>query len=416
VVSARRALLVAFHFPPLKGSSGIQRSLKFARYLPEQGWQPIVLSAHPRAYESVSDEQLAEIPPEAIVRRAFALDAARHLSIRGRYPRFAALPDRWISWVLGAVPAGRKLIKQFSPGVIWSTYPIATAHYIGYQLHRASGLPWIADFRDSMTEADYPSDPRVRSWYLKIERLAVTHASRVVFTTPGAEAMYRARYPEQPREKWVVIPNGYDEDNFASLEALRATVPDVPARLTWVHSGLLDPGDRNPSAFFDALADLRDRGVINAETLRVVLRATGHDAVHAPAIATRNLGDIVELAPPISYAKALEEMLRADALLVFQSSTCNHQIPAKIYEYMRAARPILAMTHAAGDTAATLRAVGSPYLCDLHDPRAIATAIDALLQDSRAGRAYSAPAESALRYSRRALTADLARTFTSATA
>ena len=90
----KRVLMVAFHFPPLHGSSGIQRTLKFVQYLPSAGWQPLVLSAHQRAYAATNVEQLAQIPPGVPVRRAFALDAARHLSLRGRYPRWLALPDR----------------------------------------------------------------------------------------------------------------------------------------------------------------------------------------------------------------------------------------------------------------------------------------------------------------------------------
>ena len=107
--------MIAYHFPPLQGSSGIQRTLKFSRYLPEFGWQPLVLTVHPRAYPATSQDQLAEIPPRLAVYPAFALDAARHLSLKGRYPRWLALPDRWSSWWFGAVPAGLALIRRYRP-------------------------------------------------------------------------------------------------------------------------------------------------------------------------------------------------------------------------------------------------------------------------------------------------------------
>jgi hypothetical protein len=80
----KRVLMIAFHFPPLRGSSGIQRTLKFAQYLPALGWQPLVLSAHPRAYANRGDDQMQEIAPDAVVHRAFALDTARHLAWRNR--------------------------------------------------------------------------------------------------------------------------------------------------------------------------------------------------------------------------------------------------------------------------------------------------------------------------------------------
>src|SRR5262245_33717768 len=103
---SRRVLMVAFHFPPLSGSSGIQRALRFVQHLPAHGWEPVVLSAHPRAYEATSADLMQEVPPQTVVERAFALDTARHLAIAGRYPRMLALPDRWCSWAMGAVPAG----------------------------------------------------------------------------------------------------------------------------------------------------------------------------------------------------------------------------------------------------------------------------------------------------------------------
>src|SRR6185436_12541597 len=93
----KRVLMVAFHFPPLAGSSGIQRTLRFARHLPQFGWQPMILTAHPRAYERTSDDQTGDTDSIAIVERAFALDSARHLAFRGRYPAFVARPDRWIT-------------------------------------------------------------------------------------------------------------------------------------------------------------------------------------------------------------------------------------------------------------------------------------------------------------------------------
>jgi hypothetical protein len=136
-----RVLMIAFHYPPLRGSSGIQRTLKFTKYLPEFGWQPIVLTAHARSYASTSNDLMGEIEHLPAVYRAFSFDSSRHLSVLGRYPKSCALPDRWVSWWLGAVPMGLYLIRKYRPAVIWSTYPIATAHLIGLSLSRLTGIP-----------------------------------------------------------------------------------------------------------------------------------------------------------------------------------------------------------------------------------------------------------------------------------
>ena len=162
----RRVLMVAYHFPPLAGSSGIQRTLRFVQHLPALGWQPLVLTADPRAYERTSPDLLPDVPAGTVVRRAFALDTARQLSWKGRYLDALARPDRWMSWRFDGVRQGLQLIREFKPELIWSTYPIPTAHRIGLELHRRSGLPWVADFRDPMAQDGYPADPRLwAAWW-----------------------------------------------------------------------------------------------------------------------------------------------------------------------------------------------------------------------------------------------------------
>ena len=163
-------LMAPFHYPPMGGSSGVQRSLFFSSALEEYGWQVLVLTAHSRVHPITSNEGLKDIPESAIVRRTFAIDVARHLSIKGRFPRILALPDRWSSWVLSAVFSGRRLIKKYHASVIWTTYPIASSHLIGFFLHKLTGVSWVADFRDPMTEEDYPRNPRVFKFFRWLEK------------------------------------------------------------------------------------------------------------------------------------------------------------------------------------------------------------------------------------------------------
>jgi glycosyltransferase involved in cell wall biosynthesis len=368
----KRVLMVAFHFPPLAGSSGIQRTLRFVRHLPDFGWEPIVLTADPRAYERTSGDLMQEVPAGVHVERAFALDAARHLSIRGRYPMFVARPDRWISWRFGAVPAGLRLIRRFRPEVIWSTYPIATAHIIGDALHRRSKLPWIADFRDPMAQDGYPEDPRIWRSFKHVEERAIRGSRFSVFTAPGAARMYRERYPDCS-DRIETIENGYDEEDFLGL-----STPDVPraslhpGALTLLHSGIVYPSERDPSGLFDALAKMVNRGTLTQGALKVRFRASGYDDALRTMARKHRLEDFVELLPPIPYRAALAEMARADGLLILQAANCNQQIPAKLYEYLRAARPILALTDPDGDTAKVLRDAGISSIARLDSPSEIA--------------------------------------------
>lgn len=405
-MAAKRVLLIAYHFPPVRGSSGVQRTLAFARYLPAFGWEPAVLTVHPRAYPETGRDLLAAVPPGLEVRRAFALHAPRHLAFAGRYPLLLALPDEWSTWWVGGVSSGLRLLRRFRPQALWSTFPIATAHCIGATLHRRSGLPWVADCRDSMTEPDYPPNPWRRRVYRRIERTLVDRAARVVFTAPGALRMYAERYPEAPAGLWSVIANGYDEEAFPAEAPAVPPLAGRPLRL--VHSGALYPVERDPRPFYAAVAAMKAAGEVDAARLRVVLRATGADAHHRGLIDAAGVGDVVALEGHLPYREALGEMTAADGLLVFQAANCNHQIPAKLYEYLRAGRPILALTDPRGDTAAVLRAFGLDALAPLDDERAIRAALRSFLHRLREGSAPRPERQAVAAASRKARTAELA--------
>lgn len=352
---SKRILLIAYHFPPLAGSSGIQRTLRLAQQLPAQGWQPTVLSCHPLAYERTAADLLADVPASVHVERAFTLDTARHLAIGGRYWGRLALPDRWASWQWDALRRGRRLLREQRYDAIWSTYPIATAHRIGAALARHSGLPWVADFRDPMAQDDYPADPRTWRAFKHIEETVMREARLATFTTPSCVRSYRQRY-SQAHARIELLENGYDEESFRaggepSPEALN------PGALTLLHSGIVYPSERDPTQLFEALAQLRAAG-LDERRLKVRFRAAVHDGLLNELAARHGVQAMIECLPAVGYRQALQEMRRADALLVMQADNCNEQIPAKIYEYLRAGPPLLVLADRAGDTSAVLREAG----------------------------------------------------------
>lgn len=406
----RRVLIVAFHYPPVAGSSGVQRTLKFSTYLRDHGWEPTILTVMPRAYEKVTQGQLAEIPPGMRVERAFALDSGRHLSLFGHFPARLGMPDRWCSWWPDGVRRGLRIIRQEQPDVIMSTFPIATAHMIARTLQRSSGLPWLADFRDHMTDPDYPPDPAHWRYNRRLESDTVHACTKAIFTTRGALRMYAERYPELPESRWAIIENGFDEENFRDAEREGAGAAAQrrnrgPLRL--LHSGILYPHERDPRCFFAAVAHLKSTGVLRADDVRIVLRATASDNVYRPLLAQAGIDDIIELAPSVGYRQALQEMLDADGLLLFQAAMANQQIPAKLYEYMRAGRPILALTDPAGDTAAAMRAAQTGMVCNLADTQDIAMRLHEFVDGIRAGTVRGTERAVADLHSRRSRTAEL---------
>ncbi|MBS0327045.1 MAG: glycosyltransferase, partial [Proteobacteria bacterium] len=295
----RRVLMIAYHFPPLAGSSGIQRTLRFVQHLPAFGWEPAVLTTTVGAYERTSADLNTEVPAGLVVERAFAFDAARQLSLAGRYPGFLARPDRWMTWRWDAVRRGMRMIRRLRPDAVWSTYPIATAHVIGHALARRSGLPWIADFRDPMAQEGYPADPATWRSFREIEEATIGAAQVSVFTTPGAARMYRERYPSRAAAIHV-IENGYDEESFAGLDAeTLAHDPLNPGAVTLLHSGIVYPSERDPTQLFEAVAALVGSGRLSRDAVRFRFRAAGHDAMLAELAQRHAITDVVELCPPI---------------------------------------------------------------------------------------------------------------------
>jgi glycosyltransferase involved in cell wall biosynthesis len=383
--------MVAFQFPPFAGSSAIQRTLRFTQQLPRYGWEPVVLSATPGAYESTSEDLLVSVPAQLAVHRAFAFDTARHLAWRGRYPGFLARPDRWTSWRFDAVRVGRAMIRRYQPAAIWSTFPIATAHVVGQRLHAGSGLPWIADFRDPMAQDGYPADPKTWRSFKDIETRVLADARFSVFTTPGAARAYQARYARVAAERIRVIENGYDEDTFAAVERDRSSLsPLTPGVITLLHSGVVYSSERDPTCLFDALAVLKRDAARALPAFRIRFRASGNDALLREMAEHRGVADLIEVLPPIPYAEAIREMMSAEGLVVMQASNCNQQIPAKLYEYLRAGRPVIGLTDPAGDTAGVLRAAGLPLVAPLDSAAEIARLLEAALRQIAVGSAVSA--------------------------
>lgn len=405
----KRLLLIAFHFPPIQGSTGVTRTLSFAKYLHQFGWEVTVLTVKPLAYPDVRVENLNSVPPYVNVERALALDTQRHLSIFGRYPLALAVPDRWQSWQPHALLRAGAIVREWQPSVVMSTYPIATAHRIGHAVSRKFNLPWVADFRDPMAQENYPPEPMVHRAYQKIERSVFTRASRVVVTTEGTARLYRMRFPHFPAASLQVIPNGFDQEMFPKdIEPPTAAPRPADKPLQLLHSGLLYPEERNPHAFFRAVSELRQEGVLTPQAVQFKFRASGYEEVYQSAIQALGIGDLVQLLPAIPYHQALAEMASSDAFLLFQASNCNDQIPAKLYEYLYSGRPILGLTDPVGETARTMLALGSDRIAPLDDEARIKELLPQFLAQVRARQAPTPSRREIMPFSRQELTHGLA--------
>lgn len=396
-------LYIAFHYPPVLGSSGVHRTLAFTRFLQEKDWQTTVLTSSLSSYDNWSEEQLKFIPKDVNVINAFGRNTAKQLSFNGKYLSWMALPDNWQSWIIGGVFSGLKSIYQNRPSVIVSTYPIASAHVIAYLLHKVTGIPWVADFRDPMAQENYPIEKRKKKIFEWIENKAVKHCENIILTAPGAIKFYQNKFPQVDENFWQLVPNGFDEHIFSGVEASRrqsSANNEKGKPITLLHSGVIYPSERDPSDLFQAIAELKQENKINQNNFKLILRATGHDDQYQVKLITLDIADIVNLVPPVPYKKALQEMLNVDGLLLLQADNCDYQIPAKAYEYIRVRKPVLALTSITGDTGKLLKSAGVSCITPLNDKEKIKLALIYYLEKITANGFNFLSEEETLKFSR----------------
>ena len=416
-MNPHHALFVTFHVPPEASSSGVLRTLKYVRYLDDLGWRVTLVSISVSAYEATDPALEAQLPASCRIIRTRYLNTKRHLSLARRYPAILALPDVWIGWLPWAVAAARRLFLSDPFELVYSTSPPATAHLIAQRIARRTRVPWVADFRDPWFEVPpepgAPNGPLFRRLDRMLERKVVESCDAVVTTTADLCDMLAQRYPKQPASKFTAILNGYDEADFAALprEETRADAP-----LVIVHSGTINAEFRNPIPFFAAVHRCIDAGVIEPNRLRVKFLGGGSFAAAPGLQATvKRLGleEIVEFVPRLPYAESLREVARADLLLLLQSSPdTSGLVPAKLYEYLRAGKPVIALVPQ-GATQQILSVVGGGEAIAPEDSEGLYHVVAENFRRWALGTLSDNRADFAAlrRYDRRALTAELARLF-----
>ena len=425
----RHALFVTFQYPPDASSSGVLRTLKYSRHLAEHGWRVTVLSVAASAYETVDAATLADIPATVRVVRTPYLDTRKHLAVRGRYLALAALPDRFVGWLPWAVAAGVRIAQSDPFDLIYSTSPPATAHLVAWRLARRLRKPWVADFRDPWfedpPEPGAPAGRLFRGIDRRLEAGVVAAARHVVASTESLRDLLAARNGHLDGAKFGFIPNGYDEADFAhvardeSAAGIESTSAAARECLNIVHAGSINPDFRDPIPMLRALRGAAAQGLLELDRIRLRFLGGGPHAQSAElrrAIDEYGLADVVRMSPRVPYAQALAELARADVLLLLQASEDTRAlVPAKLYEYLRMRKPVLALT-LPGESSALLARTGGGVVVDPADGAALVQAVGRLYGSWSEGtieRLHADPDRLA-QYDRRALAARLAAVFANA--
>lgn len=331
----KNVLLIAFETPPAR-SAGVQRPFRFAEYLLEMGWNPIILTASSDVYDRFDHE--LPVAPElaARIHRAKAWNISKLVSVKGRSPDFLALPDRYWPWCFSATRLGAQLVREHDIGCIWSTYPVMSTHMVARKLVKRFGLPWIADFRDPM-QCHYNPHYRAFNGVMRyLERKVIASASKVCTTSTEAAQLYRELYPAEPADKFCTIENGFVPTDLPPAS--------TPGKFTLLYSGALYGNGRDVNRIFRALRLLKDRRLLDSSNFVLRFRGSGKPGRFDAELATHGVADLVEFAPPVPFQQALAEMQQCSANMLIQDEIFRYQIPGKLYDYIQSGKPILAVS------------------------------------------------------------------------
>jgi len=392
---ARRVLLLTFHFPP-SAASGSFRLLSFAQHLPAHGWETLVVAPPSMPWEPVDLSLNARIPPQTAVRR---------VPYPGRLPKVVRWLAPWAVWLPFAHAAVRKVVRAHRPDAILSSGPPHWVHLLGRSAGRKHRLPWIADFRDPWITSAFHL--RLSSWQKRWQRRwedrVLRDADLVLGNAPRACEALKLAYP-RAADRIECLTNGFDPESFPrDIERVR---PPGPLRV--LHAGELYVG-RDPRPLLDAIAAIGAETSLDfrVEFLGRVEYAAGADL--ARDARRRGVEHRVICRGQVGYEQILREMCDADVLLLMDTPGRRIGVPAKLFEYFGAGRPILALGEADGDLATILAQSGTPHRIVRPDSAAAIRA--ALIDLPRLAATTPRPSsnlDGRLRFSRRRLAGQLA--------
>ncbi len=422
---AKRVLVIAYYFPP-SGGSGVQRALKFVKYLPFFGWTPEVLTLDPASasYPDLDPAMLRDVPSEVTVHRTDAWDPYRMyagftnkskedavsvgflsdkpISYRERIARWVRanvfIPDARVGWYFYALKKARALVETGAIDAIFTTGPPHSTHLIGRTLKRQYNLPWIADFRDPWVDIDFleelPMTGLARRQNARLEQSVLDESDLVLTVSPVIERQFVAK-TDTP---CVTIYNGFDRDDFQAETALHKDTFYIS------HVGNMNAA-RNPEALWSALASALN------QVPKLKIRLVGNvDGAVTEALNTAGLNDIVERIAYCPHDEAVGYMKESAALLlpINRVFSAKGIVTGKLFEYLATGNPILGVGPPDGDAAAILRDTGTGEMFDFDDGAGMLAYITTLYDAWAEGKDLVDDVGDAVeRYSRKGLTGQL---------
>lgn len=399
-----RALYISYFYPPLGGPAPL-RNVKTVKYLAEAGIDCDVVTVNELEYlyrdASLLDEcreqhifRTASLDPMALLKKS-GLSRGKSASrlymntperIKLRVRRLYPIDDK-IGWLPYLIKAGKRALNSASYDLIYISLGPFSSGLGAYRLSRSSGLPLVVDLRDYWTllsDYDLQGSKARRAFSRYWEGKIYQQASLIVTATKGIGTDAAAAFGKELEAKLLPVYNGWDAQDFADLPEL-----EKPAGYTLAYFGNIY-ARRSLAALYAALKRLRDEGSLPSET-RVRLYGNFFRET-LEEIADSGIADMVETVPLLEHKQALAQMRASDALiLAINSSSPRGTLTSKVFEYLRAQRPILAMVPAQNEAAGLLRRCGQDFICAMESPDSVYHCLKRLFAEGK--RDYPIPLE-----------------------
>ena len=428
----KRALIITYYWPPV-GGSGVQRWVKFAKYLPSEGWQPVIYTPENPDLSSIDESLLSDIPSEAeIIKRPIIEPYGIYRKLTGSKGQIKIeanpggggkgsflkrlsmwvrgnlfMPDPRCLWIGPSVRFLKKYLEEHPVDVIVSTGPPQSMHLIARKVSLATGIPWVADFRDPWTKIFYFKHLRLGKWAEKrhheLEQMVLDDATAIVAVSPLVQQDFAA----MTKTPVHLVTNGYDESDY---------VDEVSADdcFNVVHTGLLT-AEGNPVELWKALAMKCLTDAVFASKFRLILAGKTDNKV-LQSISDAGLDKYLTDYGYIDHHKAVLLQRTASLLIlpIREEPETKAILPGKLFEYLAARRPILGVGTSEGAMATVLQETRAGKIFDWSDTEAISAQINDIWNGFLTGKDIEMNADIE-KYSRRMTTRNMAELFDSIT-
>lgn len=376
-------LIFTYYFPPA-GGVAVQRFLKFSKFLPQFGWEPIVVTVANGSYPYYDESLLKEISPVLKVYRTKTFEPFEFYNLlkgkRGKalpvvtvgdgekksvFQRVSEyvranffIPDARKGWVPYAVKQAEKILRTEQIDAIITTGPPHSTHLIGLELKKKYGVKWLADFRDPWTKIFYNNIlPRTKATIeadKKLEYKVLTNADMVTVISPGLQREFT-----QTAKKCCVIYNGYDEEDFQPTDY----GTQLTDKFTIRYVGNLMASE-NPENFWKAVAALHKEGK------QIKIELIGRtDRLVRESIRTAGIDTICEYKNFVSHKEATRLMQTCNLLLFLIPKVPDNKLilTGKLFEYLGSGTPLISFGPVDGDAAQILKQTGRKPMIDYHN-------------------------------------------------